>query len=271
MNISFGCQTYTWKLNKERFAGDLPHIADVTAKAGYTGLESEIDMLGDYFNRAELTKEIMDGCGISLAAIVLHQDWAGYEESAQEKELSDKAIDFIRQFPGAKIVLSHHALPGDRKEGDALSERRERLFACMAQVTGRAMESGVVTAFHPNSSVNSLFRTAEDYGVLFDMLDKTDIGLAPDIGHIANGGMDPLDVLMRFRSKVRHIHFKDRSGYNTWALMGNGSIDYPSIVSYLESTGYRGWIMVEDESHEAELDSDKAVFYNGEYIKRFIH
>ena len=97
MKISFGCQTYTWKLNKERFAGDLPHIADVTAKAGYTGLESEIDMLGDYFNRAELTKEIMDGCGISLAAIVLHQDWAGYEESAQEKELSDKAIDFIRQ------------------------------------------------------------------------------------------------------------------------------------------------------------------------------
>ena len=52
MKISFGCQTYTWKLNKERFAGDLPHIADVTAKAGYTGLESEIDMLGDYFNRA---------------------------------------------------------------------------------------------------------------------------------------------------------------------------------------------------------------------------
>ena len=133
------------------------------------------------------------------------------------------------------------------------------------------MESGVVTAFHPNSSVNSLFRKAEDYGVLFEMLDKTDIGLAPDIGHIANGGMDPMDVLVRFRSKVRHIHFKDRSGHNTWALMGNGSIDYSSIVSYLESTGYRGWIMVEDESHEAELDSDKAVFYNGEYIKRFIH
>ena len=60
MKISFGCQTYTWKLNKERFAGDLPHIADVTAKAGYTGLESEIDMLGDYFNRAELTKSIDD-------------------------------------------------------------------------------------------------------------------------------------------------------------------------------------------------------------------
>ena len=78
-------------------------------------------------------------------------------------------------------------------------------------------------------------------------------------------------MLVRFRSKVRHIHFKDRSGHNTWALMGNGSIDYSSIVSYLESTGYRGWIMVEDESHEAELDSDKAVFYNGEYIKRFIH
>ena len=102
MKISFGCQTYTWKLNKERFAGDLPHIADVTAKAGYTGLESEIDMLGDYFNRAELTKEIVDGCGISLAAIVLHQDWAGYEESAQEKELSDRLLTLSDSSPAQK-------------------------------------------------------------------------------------------------------------------------------------------------------------------------
>lgn len=270
MKISYGCQTYSWKLNFEKFAGDLPHIAQVTAQAGYQGLESEIDMLGSYFDRPDLAKEIIEENGIVLAAIVLHQSWAGVGESAEERELSDKAIEFVRGFRGAKLVVSHHAVAGDRSEGEALTERRRHLFSCMEQVANRAAECGVVTAFHPNSSVNSLFRTREDYDVMFDMLEKTDIGYAPDIGHIANGGMDPLEILKLSRGKIRHVHFKDRIGPNAWALMGKGNIDYPAIISYLEQTDYRGWIMVEDESPDAVRDSDAAVFYNGAYLKPYI-
>ena len=73
------------------------------------------------------------------------------------------------------------------------------------------------------------------------MLERTDVGYAPDIGHIVNGGMDALKVLKMARGKIRHVHFKDRKADGSWAVMGEGEIDYPGIVRYLEETGYGLW------------------------------
>lgn len=52
--------------------------------------------------------------------------------------------------------------------------------------------------------------------------------------------------------------------------MGKGAIDYPAIVRYLEESGYGGWIMVEDESPEAEKNSDGVVQWDGRYMKQFM-
>ena len=40
----------------------------------------------------------------------------------------------------------------------------------------------------------------------------------------------------------------------------------PEIVKFLKSAGYTGWIIIEEESLEAETDPDKAVIENGRYI-----
>lgn len=269
-NIRYGCQTYPWKMNKEKFAGDLPHIARVTAQAGFEGLEAEIDMLGDYFDQPERAKQILDENGLQLAALVLSQAWKGTEETEEERAKTEKALAFLSHFPKAKLMVSHHAKPGDRPEDLAeLNARRKNLLSCMGSVADRAGEQGIVTMFHPNSSVNSLFRTREDYTVLLEMLPKTYVGYAPDIGHIVNGGMDPMEILKESRSLIRHVHFKDRIAQNVWAVMGEGTIDYPAIIQYLKDTGYGGWIMVEDESPKAEADSDAVVMADGAYVNNY--
>ena len=268
--IYYGCQTYTWKMNQARFAGDLPHIVSVAAKAGYEGLESEICMLGDYFNDPLRAKAVFDDSGISLAALVLHQDWKHMTETEDERAMTEKALDFLSVFPKARLMVSHHAVPGDRSDDpEALALRRRQVISCMASVANRAGEQGIVTAYHPNSSVNSLFRTHADYEVMFDMLSKTAVGWVPDIGHIVNGGMDALAMLKTGRDLIRHVHFKDRLGQNEWAVMGEGRIDYPAVVSYLKETQYGGWIMVEDESPKAAEDSDAVVLADGAYMQRF--
>lgn len=249
----------------EKFVGQVPHIAATTAAAGFEGLEAEICMLGDYFDRPEEVAALLEENHIRFAALVLHQPWANPEETEEERALTQKAIDFVSRFPRAKLMVSHHA-GAARGEGDVLAARRTNLIRCMSSVADRAAEAGVVTCFHPNSGRFSLFRTAEDYKVMFDMLEKTDIGYAPDIGHIVNGGMDALTVLRESRSKIRHVHFKDRAAQNEWAVMGEGKIDYPAIIRYLADTGYGGWIMVEDESPKAEKDSDAVVRADGAYI-----
>ena len=53
-----------------------------------------------------------------------------------------------------------------------------------------------------------------------------------------------------------------------WTAMGAGIIDFPAIVTMLKDTGYRGWIMIEEESPEAEVDPNTATTKNGEYLRQ---
>ena len=144
-----------------------------------------------------------------------------------------------------------------------MAERRKCLISCMASVAAKAAEAGIVCCFHPNSAKNSLFRTEEDYEAMFELIQPTAIGWAPDVGHIENGGMSAIEQMKAHRDLIRHVHFKDRIAQNEWAVMGEGKIDYPAIIKYLAETGYLGWIMVEDESPRAETDSDGVVAEDG--------
>ena len=182
-----------------------------------------------------------------------------------------EAIEFVKHFPNAKIMLSHHAGNVPRGEGEALAERRKCLISCMASVAAKAAEAGIVCCFHPNSAKNSLFRTEEDYEAMFELIQPTAIGWAPDVGHIENGGMSAIEQMKAHRDLIRHVHFKDSIAQNEWAVMGEGKIDYPAIIKYLAETGYLGWIMVEDESPRAETDSDGVVAEDGKYMCRQIH
>ena len=192
--IQYGCQTYPWKMNISAYAGKVPHIIQKTAEAGFQGLEAEICMLGDYFHKPEEVKALLEENHIDLAALVLHQPWEQAQETEEERQLSDEAIAFLSHFPFAKLMVSHHAGQTPRGEGEALLTRRKNLLACMDSVACRAAERGIVTCYHPNSAKNSLFRTAGDYTVLFELMDRTRVGWAPDVGHIVNGGMDALTL-----------------------------------------------------------------------------
>jgi inosose dehydratase len=80
--------------------------------------------------------------------------------------------------------------------------------------------------------------------------------------------MDPLDVIRRYRDRVDHIHFKDMNSRGDWVPTGDGIIDFPGIARYLSDTGYRGWIVLEDESPQAESRPDEAARRNGDYVAR---
>ena len=114
--MKYGCQTYPWKMNIEKFAGDMPHIIATTATAGFAGLEAEICMLGGYFDRPDDFAALLAQSGVEFAALVLHQPWEHPEETEEERLLTEKAIAFVSRFPRAKLMVSHHA-KAERGEG----------------------------------------------------------------------------------------------------------------------------------------------------------
>ena len=89
--------------------------------------------------------------------------------------------------------------------------------------------------------------------------------LCLDVGHLAVGGADPLEVARRANGRVAHVHLKDveaglagrvrdralsyreavRAGLYT--PLGTGSARIAEIVRFLENGGYEGWYVLEQD------------------------
>jgi inosose dehydratase len=247
-------------MSLQKYRGRIDHISTVVAEAGFSGLEPEVVMLGD-FATAERLREALKPSGLQLAALTLVEDWAEEHETPAERASADAAIALTRRFDGALLALCQ--MPGeDRRD---LRQRQSRLLSCVGEIAQRADDAGVKTTFHPNSPDGSLFRTGDDYELLLTGLPPS-VGFTPDLGHIARGGMDPLSVVKQYRERVNHVHGKDMDSTGRWVLIGTGVVPVVEVAELLARTGYEGWLVLEDESAMAEQDPDAVAVTLGRYM-----
>ncbi|MDR3224998.1 MAG: sugar phosphate isomerase/epimerase [Clostridiales Family XIII bacterium] len=264
--IKFGCQVYTWYMSYDKYNGEVRHTLDVIANSKFTGIEPMTDFMGDYFEDYALMQDALQQTKVALPAIAFSQPWLGAEETADEQQEADKAIAYLKHFPGT-ILMLYHTPVGNR---DDLLEKQKHQTGIINTIAERAAAEGIKSAFHANSPSNALFNTQEDYYRLADLLDDRFVGLALDAGHMAHGKCDVLKLFKEFMPKVWHVHYKDMLADGSWALMGKGVIDFVAITKLLRDNDYDGWIMVEDESPEGEKDPDSATMENGVYIADFL-
>jgi inosose dehydratase len=264
--IRMGCQTYAWQMSGKLYLDRLDEIIAVVGRSGFAGVEPELQFLGALRDPGRMRDEL-ERAGIVLAALCIVHDWRGARESADERASADWTIDFLaRHFP--QTLLNVCPMPGaDRSD---LGERQVNQLACMNALATRAAERGVAAAYHPNSPAGSVCRTAVDYERMLEGVDSRVLKWVPDIGHIAKSGIEVMGLLQRYRPLIAHVHFKDMSSDGRWRSMGEGSLDFPAVTSYLSATGYDGWIVVEDESAEAENDPSGAASRDGAYVARAI-
>jgi inosose dehydratase len=260
----FGSEVYTWFMsgNGQTHQGRLGHMIEVIAKAGFSGIQPIFTWMGDLVD-PELLEEKLKEQKIELAALALALDWNEAEETEREKEVADHAISVLQRFPGA--ILNTVQIPTGRHN---LAERQKSLVNIVNRVSARAAEKGVPCSFHPNSPHTSIIRTAEDYSTVLESLDTSVTGWTPDVGHIINGGMNPLEKMKEYQSLINHVHFKDWDGNPEFALMGKGKVDLLGVTRWLNDIHYSGWIICEDEGAEALEDPDFVTLHDGKWIQQ---
>lgn len=263
--IRFGCETYTWQMPGEQYKGKLDHILAICQQAGFTGIEPETSFL-QHLEDPVLLKESLDKYQIELAALAVVEDWLYPKETKEELARSEKWIQLLKHFPNTILVLVQ--MPG--KDRSNLEERQQNMISCVNAFAKRASEQGIICSNHPNSPDGSVFRTAEDYEILLNGLDERYIGYCPDVGHIAKGDMDPLEIIRKYRSTINLVHYKDMFEDGRWALTGEGIIDFDNITLELKNTGYEGWIIMEDEFDEAIDDPDSVTIKDGIYRDKLL-
>lgn len=258
----FGSEVYTWFMsgNGATHQGRLGHMIEIIAQAGFTGIQPIFTWMGELVDPDRLEAKLKEQ-GIELAAVALALEWNGEEETQSERIVANNAISLLERFPGA--VLNTVQIPTGRHD---LEARRRSLVNIVNTVSARAKDKGVPCSFHPNSPHTSIIRTEEDYKVVLESLDTTVTGWTPDVGHIINGGMDPLTKMKEYASLINHVHYKDWNGNPEFTLMGNGKVDLLSITQWLKDINYGGWIICEDEGEEALEDPDFVTLHDGRWI-----
>ena len=264
-SIKFGCETYTWQMPGEQYKGRLEHIMGICRQAGFKGIEPETSFLR-HLEDPMLLAEALDEHELELPVLCVVEDWRYPHETAAERARADQWISLLDNFPDTILLLVQ--MPGaDRRD---LKERQRNLLLCVNAFARRATDAGITCSYHPNSPSGSIFRTDSDYEILLGGLDEQIIGYCPDIGHIARGGMDPLEVLQQYRSQINLVHYKDMYADGRWAPTGQGDIDMKAITSYLVETAYAGWIIMEDECDEAITDPDAVTLEDGRYVEQVL-
>jgi inosose dehydratase len=262
--IRVGCQTYTWEMLGPAWKGKVTDILDQVAGAGYAGIEITNTMIGEFSGRPQAFAEELAGRRLELAAFAYAT--TGFTDRARrEEDLAGarKAIDFVRHFPQPRLGLGGAASSSAKRSKELL----DRAIEFYHEVGRLGVEAGVSVNVHPHSHFGSLLETAEEYTYMMDRLDPRWLSFGPDTGHIIRGGQDALACLGTYIGRISHLHLKDVTAEGTWAGLGEGVCDFRSILGLLESAGYDGWVVAEEESEDARRDGAAAIRRNRAFLK----
>lgn len=173
---------------------------------------------------------------------------------------------------GGRVLIAAEA-GDDRRRGEAghvdesrgLSDEQWRnLGQGLDELGRRVAPLGMTVAFH--NHVGTYVETPAETARLLDETDPVLVGWCLDVGHLAFGGGQAIDLLPRYADRVRHVHVKDvdaavlgQAKAEGWSFgealahvifppLGQGMARIPEVLAALRAVGYDGWYVVEQDT-----------------------
>jgi inosose dehydratase len=261
--LRIGCQTYTWEMRGPDWTGTPDDILDIVAGAGYEGVEFTNNTIAGYAAAPQRFAQALRQRGLACAAFSFGS--TGFTDPTLFKhdlDGAEKALAFAGAL-GVVLCLGGAAAPTRDGYDDKLAQA-VRFYQAVAE---RGARLGVTVCVHPHSHFGSLLETAEEYDRLMAATADCGLMLNADAGHIMRGGQDVMQCLKRHRARIAHVHIKDANAERTWLALGKGIIPWKEVLTYLQDSGYTGWIVAEEESAHARIDPVGAVVGNRRYLR----
>jgi inosose dehydratase len=269
--LSVGTAPVNW--NNDDLPGWRPRVPFATmlnaiAAAGYQGTEFGADFPHDPIE----LKTALESRDLELSG---SYHWFHF----QDPDLFNSELAGLEQIlrvlagAGCQHLIVASAMTPERiaiagrvseHEGASWSENKwNRLQAGLSSIRDRAQRWNVRTHFH--NHVGSHVESPAEVKKLIDYLPER-VDLCFDTGHYSFGGGNPAEFVREHVRQVGYLHLKDvepnvltatRESAQSFldALrryifceLGQGSADIPRIISTLASTGFAGWVIVEQDT-----------------------
>jgi inosose dehydratase len=247
-------------------------VLDQVATAGYAGIDlGPVGYLGSGARLGELLAER----GLGLAGAYLELPYADHDALEQAMPELDNLLatfDAVLPYlpgPAPRPTLAdagsreRRSRPG-RSAGQpalGLDGAGWRAFAeGLARVVGRCRDRGYEPTFHPETGTY-----VEAPWEIEEVLDRSDIGLCLETGHMMLGGGDPVAMLADWGERVNHVHLKDAVlsvmaqivaddapvteiwSREAFCALGRGDLDVAGILDGLRGISFGGWLVVEQD------------------------
>ena len=255
------------------------------ALAGFTGTE-----VGNKYPRdTDVLKK-----ALNLREMQIAGAWFSAFLTTEEYEVTEKNFidhcDFLNEMGADVVVVSEqgHSIQGLQKpvfndKPYFTVEEWTSLANGLNRLGKLAQDKGMKLVYHHHMGTG--VQTATEIDRLMELTDENYVYLLFDTGHLYLSGEDPIKVLKKYSSRVKHVHLKDvrddvselskkeklsflssvREGVFT--VPGDGSYDFTDVFSYLEKMDYKGWMIVEAEQDPKKANPFEYALKARKYIK----
>ncbi len=199
----------------------------------------------------------------------------------QKPETVERVAALSSKYKLPIIGMSYQADMWDRSKHNAILDEVSLLLPRLAKLGGHTMGTGVGTPNRKKSAaeldaqaevLRKLMPLCRKHGVVLNLHNHTyevkdgeydlngtlsripDAPLGPDLGWLAEAGIDPVDFLRRRGKTVVFAHLRDRKADGNWAdVMGEGVIDYAGVARVLRAANFKGTLVIELTSSTGRL------------------
>lgn len=209
----------------------------------------------------EAVRGVLDGHEMSLIGgftpLVLHDPARRDEALARTR-----AAAGLLSRAGASAFVSCPVMDDDWSVPRPLDRgEHAHLVRMLSEVDTICADLGLRQVLHPH--VQTVVENSSD---VERVLQDCDVNWCLDTGHLAIGGVDPVDFARRAAERVGHVHLKDVRMSLVPALLdrsisimqgvqaglfpplGQGDLALTDVILALEQAGYEGWYVIEQDT-----------------------
>lgn len=185
------------------------------------------------------------------------------QDKSQEKATLEQTINVSKKFQkmGATHFVSAPVQDWDWSYPTPLTaDEISQMIKMLNEVDKITKDHGLVNVLHPH--LQTIVETKKDIDLV---VENSPVMWCLDTGHMFIGGQDPAEFAKSYGSRVGHVHLKDvnhkavppvlgrqksimegvQSGLFT--PLGEGDVPILETVVALESQGYQGWYVIEQD------------------------
>jgi sugar phosphate isomerase/epimerase len=237
-------------------------VMAMVARHGYDAIELNAETLPwagphitpetDQETRQRISSLAQD-LGLGISAISAHVSLIDPDPAARADALrfTKGCIDLAGDLRASVV----HGLSGPLAPGVEEAEAWEWLISAVAESANYANSRGVLFAFE--AIANHLVSRTEDLQQLISRVGDNRLRVNFDPSHFEVMGDDPVAAARTLADRTVHVHLKDAQGVPedfTFPPLGEGRIDFDSMIVALRDGGYDGVLSAEYEAQVYGFD-----------------